>query len=227
MTETILVIAAHPDDEILGLGATIARHADDGDAVHTIIAAEGSTSRSLQRDTASHAKQLGHLHEAAMTAARILGSHPPRMLNFPDNRLDSLDFLDIVKPIEAIVSELRPNIVYTHHAGDLNIDHRILYEAVLTACRPLPGASIRAIYTFETASSTEWSPSQPFIPNHYVDAQRTWDRKIAALEAYATEMRPAPHARSVEAIEALAVWRGASVGLGKAEAFQTVRQIRC
>lgn len=227
MTETVLVIAAHPDDEILGLGATVARHVDDGDAVHTVIVAEGSTSRSLHRNTASHAEQLSQLHEAAITAARILGSHPPKMLGLPDNRLDSLDLLDIIKPIETIVSEIRPTIVYTHHAGDLNIDHRILYEATLTACRPLPGTQIRAIYTFETVSSTEWGPSQPFIPDHFVDVETTWSRKIAALNAYSSEMRPAPHARSVEAVEALAVWRGASVGLGKAEAFQTIRQIRC
>lgn len=227
MIETVLVVAAHPDDEVLGLGATLARHAAVGDAVHMIIVAEGSTSRSDRRDIVGHATELTQLRQAANAAALILGCRPPRMFGMPDNRLDSCDLLDIIKKLEAAVVEIRPTIVYTHHAGDLNIDHRILHDATLTACRPLSGSSIRAIYAFETVSSTEWSPTLPFVPNHFVDAEPTWQKKMAALKAYASELRPAPHPRSFEIVEALASWRGACVGLKKAEAFQTIRRVQC
>lgn len=226
MTQTVLAIAAHPDDDILGLGATLARHAEAGDHVHIVIAAEGSTSRSDKRDVASHAPALEHLRKAAAAAAKALGCKPPRMLGLPDNRMDSCDLLDIVKLLETIVSEVKPTVVYTHHAGDLNIDHRVLYEATLTACRPLPGSTVRAIYTFETVSSTEWSPSQHFAPNHFVNASATWQKKMDALRAYDVEMRRPPHPRSYEIVETLATWRGSTVGLDKAEAFQTIRQVR-
>jgi len=227
VTETILAIAAHPDDEILGLGATLARHAEAGDDVHIVIAAEGSTSRSDKRDVISHAPVLEHLKEAAATAARILGCHPPRMLGLPDNRMDSCDLLDVVKLLESTVSEIKPRVVYTHHAGDLNVDHRILYEATLTACRPLPGSTVRAIYAFETVSSTEWAPSLPFLPSHFVDAEPTWQKKMDALRAYDVEMQTPPHPRSLSIIEALATYRGSCVGLAKAEAFETIRQVQC
>lgn len=227
MTETVLVIAAHPDDEILGLGATVARHSAAGDAVHSVILAEGATSRDVQRDNGIRRVELMELQQSAANAAAVLGARPPVMLGLPDNRLDSCDLLDIIKKIDAVVGELRPSVVYTHHPGDLNVDHRITCEATLVACRPLPGSPVRAIYAFETVSATEWAPQRAFLPNHFVDAAPTWERKIAALSAYAAEMHPFPHARSVQAVEALATWRGSSVGLAKAEAFQIIRQLQC
>ncbi|MBS4047995.1 MAG: PIG-L family deacetylase [Alphaproteobacteria bacterium] len=227
MTETILVIAAHPDDEVLGVGATVARHAAAGDAVHTIIVAEGATSRDAQRNNAARVDELIALRQSAAEAAAILGTSQPILLGLPDNRLDSCDLLDIVKKIEAVVDRVKPSVIYTHHAGDLNVDHQIVHEAVLVACRPLPASPIRAIYAFETVSATEWSPQQTFLPNHFVDAGPTWQKKMAALSIYESEMRPFPHARSLEAVEALAKWRGSSVGLNKAEAFQIIRQLQC
>ncbi len=220
---TVLVVAAHPDDEVLGCGATLARLAARGETVHVLIMAEGATSR----DRAG-AGQVERLRGAAAVAAKALGVHPPRFAGLPDNRMDSIDRLDIVKIVEREVSELRPHSVYTHFGNDLNIDHRITHEAVLTACRPLPGAGVSAIHAFETPSSSEWAATQAgpgFQPNRFVGVEAHLPAKRTALLAYSDEMRPFPHARSMEAIEALARLRGAMVGLPAAEAFQTIRLI--
>ena len=221
---TILVVAAHPDDEILGCGATLARHADARDQVHILILATGLAARG-----AVEAGAVEALQDSARRAAQVLGAQAPRFAGFADNRLDGMDLLDIVKAVEAARDAVRPEIVYTHHGGDLNIDHRRTCEAVATACRPLPAASVRAIYAFETLSSTEWavpSAHAGFRPNHFVDAAAFLPAKLKALEAYASEMRPWPHARSVEAVQALATYRGASVGCAAAEAFEVIRELR-
>ncbi|MBP2316062.1 PIG-L deacetylase family protein [Azospirillum soli] len=226
MSETVLIIAAHPDDEVLGVGGTAARHASQGDDVHVLIMAEGVTSRSTIRNVEQHDANLSDLRQSAATAAGLLGTRPPRFTTLPDNRMDSLDLLDVVKQIETHVSEIRPTIVYTHHGGDLNVDHLIVHRATLTACRPLPGHVLRAIYTFETLSSTEWgSPDSgtPFQPTHFVNVSGTLAQKITALRCYEAEMRPFPHARSLEAVQALARLRGAQSGLAAAEAFGVIR----
>ena len=226
MTERVLVVAAHPDDEVLGCGGAVASHARRGDEVSVLIMAEGATSRATTQDEAE-AAEVAELRAAAREAAKALGVNPPRMLGLPDNRLDEVALLDVIKPIEDIVSEFAPDTVYTHHAGDLNIDHQTVHRAVLTACRPLPGSSVTAIYTFETLSSTEWGQpdaGETFIPRRFIDISSTMDVKLAALACYAGEMRPFPHARSTEAVRALAEWRGASVGMPAAEAFDVIRQ---
>jgi LmbE family N-acetylglucosaminyl deacetylase len=224
----VLVVAAHPDDEVLGCGGTIARHADAGDAVQVLIVAEGATSRQEQRDRGQAAEELSDLAAAAKAAGAILGAAGVELLDFPDNRLDSLDRLDLIKQIEARITRHQPQVVYVHHAGDVNIDHRRLHEAVVTACRPMPGQPVRRLLSFEVASSTEWQPpgSGPaFQPNWFVDISAQWPRKRQALEAYASEMRPWPHARSIDALEHLARWRGAQVGVEAAEAFCLLRQL--
>lgn len=159
---------------------------------------------------------------------RCWAPNPPRFLGLPDNRLDSLPILDVVQGIEEIVREIRPGIVYTHHGGDLNIDHRIAHQAVVTACRPLPDAATQALYAFEVPSSTEWSTAAigaPFVPTRHVDIAAQLGRKLEALSCYADELRPYPHPRSPEAIRALAQWRGATAGLDSAEAFVVLRQV--
>jgi len=224
----VLVIAAHPDDEILGCGATVARHAAQGCRVETLILAEGATARDNVRDSESRHADIKNLCESARLAAEILGAAPPRFGGLPDNRLDGLDRLDIIKMIEAVIAEVRPEIVYTHHSGDLNVDHRIAAEAVATACRPLPGVPLRAIYAFETVSSSEWGPSAGFAefkPTRFVDVMDHLQSKRRALACYDSEIRSFPHARSIESIEALARWRGASVGIQAAEAFQVIREL--
>jgi LmbE family N-acetylglucosaminyl deacetylase len=223
----VLVVAAHPDDEVLGCGGTMARHAAAGDEVRVLILAEGATSRRAKREPARDRDALAGLGRAAMLAAKRLGIAHTELEKFPDNRMDGVDLLDVVKAIESRVAKFRPEVVYTHHAADLNVDHRVAHQAVLTACRPLPGATVARILCFEVPSSTEWqSPAGGhFAPDWFVDISRTLQAKIKALQAYAGEMRPWPHARSLRAVEHLARWRGASAGLEAAEAFVLARAI--
>ncbi len=226
--QTVLVVAAHPDDEILGCGATMAKHVKAGDAVHVLILAEGVTSRDDKREKSSRKQALSALAKAAQAANNIIGVTSLTLLDFPDNRMDSVDLLDIIKPIEAMIQKLKPAIVYTHHAGDVNIDHQRTHAAVVTACRPTPKHPVKRLLFFEVASSTEWQPpgsAPPFVPNWFVDVSKTLPLKLKALEAYESEMRPWPHARSIEALEHLARWRGASVGCNAAEAFIVGRSV--
>ena len=220
---TVLCIAAHPDDEILGCGGTLARHAANGDSVHLVILAEGARARDTEGDD-----EVAALRRAAKNAARELGVHAPRLLGLPDNRLDSLDLLDVIKPIEAVVREVKPSTVYTHHGGDLNVDHRIAHEATITACRPMPGSPVKRIYSYETVSSTEWATAaigEAFMPNRFVDVSGFIDAKRRAIKCYQLEMRPFPHPRSVEAVDSLAKLRGSQAGIMAAEAFLTLLEI--
>lgn len=227
--KTILVIAAHPDDEVLGCGGTMARHAAMGDSVHSIILAEGITSRDKERNRDLHSEEFTILRSAAQKANDILGVKQLKLFDFPDNRLDSMDRLDIVKVVEELINNIKPDIIYTHHIGDVNIDHRRIHEAVLTAVRPIPGNHhVEELLYFETASSTEWmtAGSAPaFTPNWYVDIEKTLPLKLKALEAYEYEMREWPHARSIKALDYLAKWRGANIGVEAAEAFMLGRKI--
>jgi len=228
VTQSILVVAAHPDDEVLGCGGTIARHADAGDRVQVLIVAEGATSRQPHRDRGQANGALSALAQAAQEAGSVLGANSVELLDLPDNRLDSLDRLDLIKQIELRVAHYEPQVVYVHHSGDVNVDHRRLHEAVVVACRPTPGHCVKRLLSFEVASSTEWQTpgSAPaFQPNWFVNISAQWQRKHEALEAYASEMRPWPHARSLAAVEHLARWRGSQVGVDAAEAFCLLRNL--
>jgi LmbE family N-acetylglucosaminyl deacetylase len=221
MSKSILVVAAHPDDEALGCGGIMARHADAGDSVHVLFLTDGVGARGSSDAAAARR------NEAAARACALLGSEAPVFNDLPDNRMDSVPLLDIVQIVEAAVRRVGPAIVYTHHAGDLNVDHRIAHEAVLTACRPQPGHGVMAIYAFEVPSSTDYAGAADgrlFRPQRFVDIAAQWDRKRAALEAYADEMRPYPHSRSLGGVEALARWRGVSAGFAIAEALEVVRE---
>ena len=225
---TILVIVAHPDDEVLGCGATIAKWSDLGESVHILIMAEGVTSRDVVRNTNINHQELLLLKKSAEDARKVLGAVSTKLLNFPDNRMDALNLLDVIKEIEKEIDRLRPHTVVTHHSGDLNIDHRIIHEAVITACRPQPGHTVNRILAFEVVSSTEWQSTGSnaiFQPNLFEDVSITIDRKIKALKSYEAEMRKWPHARSLKNVEYLARWRGASVGCEAAEAFMLIREI--
>ncbi|MBI08031.1 MAG: GlcNAc-PI de-N-acetylase [Rhodospirillaceae bacterium] len=220
----ILVVAAHPDDEVLGCGGTIRRHADAGDTVDILCVCDGVSAR---RGSAN-SDALVERRMAAKQAANILGAQEPKFLDFPDNRLDEIPLLDIVREIEATIEGLQPKIVYTHFVGDLNIDHTIVSRAVLTACRPLKGSNIERILNFEIPSSTEWASPQPFnsfTPQYFIDIDHQLEAKLAAIRAYEMEIREFPHPRSVQAIKALAHWRGATAGLSAAEAFHVERLI--
>ena len=222
MTRNILVVAAHSDDEALGCGGTISRHVLAGDRVEVLFLTDGVGARGSENGKATTR------HLAAAAALDILGVHRTGNLDLPDNRLDTIPLLDIVKGVASFAESLSPDTIYTHHIGDLNVDHRIANQAVLTAFRPDPAQSVRSIYSFEVCSSTEWAfatVGKGFTPNAYVDISNTWERKERALSAYADEMRDFPHARSPEALRALAVWRGSSVGMQMAEAFVTIRHL--
>jgi N-acetylglucosamine malate deacetylase 1 len=226
--KTALVIAAHPDDEVLGCGGAIARMADEGWAVDILILAEGLTSREPVRDTGGQRANLDALGDCARRAAAILGARGVRLESFPDNRMDGVDLLDVVKCIEHEIERCRPQRVLTHHLGDVNVDHGVAHRAVAAACRPLPGASVREVLYFEVPSSTEWSGAHStptFCPSLFVDIGATLERKLRALAEYAGEMRPFPHPRSLAAVEHLARWRGASAGCAAAEAFEIGRRI--
>lgn len=224
----ILVIAAHPDDEVLGCGGTIVKHIDNGDKVHILILAEGVTSRDMERDRNSSIKDISKLKKAAHKAHKILGSNSIKLMDFPDNRMDSVDLLDVIKVIENEINKINPEIIYTHHSNDLNVDHRITHQAVFTACRPEPNTIVKKIYCFEVPSSTEWQDPMavtPFMPNTFVDISNTLDKKLSALKTYESEMKIWPHSRSIKAVDHLAHWRGASSGFEAAEAFTLSRNL--
>lgn len=210
-----LVIVAHPDDEVLGCGGTIAGHVGE---VGCMCVADGESARK-----GAKAAKIQERKTCAYEAARIMGSAIPSFLNYPDQRLDTFPLLEIVQAIEHVVAMYKPKVVYTHHAGDLNLDHRIVHQAAMTALRPMPGSTVKRILAFEVPSSTEWGTG--FSPNYFVDISSTFERKMKALQAYDAEMRAFPHPRSYEAIEALAKWRGATCGLKMAEAFMVMRWI--
>lgn len=223
-----LVVAAHPDDEVLGCGGTIARLARAGEVVHIAILGEGITSRYLQRQEANPAL-LEELAACAQQVANKLGATQLHLFRFPDNRFDSVALLDIVQVIEELVRQIEPEVIYTHHNGDLNVDHMITHRAVLTATRPMVGQSVKEIYTFEVASSTEWAfqqLEQPFRPNTFMDIAETLEVKLSGMALYESEARVFPHPRSQEALRANARRWGSVVGCQAAEAFQLVRAIR-
>lgn len=220
----ILIVVAHPDDEVLGCGGTMAGHVKQGDQVNVLILSEGVTARD---DHGEH-YEISQREQAAQKANDILGVTSLVLHDFPDNRLDSIDRLDVIKVIEKSINQIKPEVIYTHHSGDVNIDHRRVHEAVIAACRPQPGHCVRRLLFFEVASSTEWQPgtSAPFfMPNWFVDISKTLDLKMKALDAYTFEMRQFPHPRSLRALEYLARWRGAIVGVDAAEAFILGREI--
>jgi N-acetylglucosamine malate deacetylase 1 len=224
MTENVLVIAAHPDDEALGCGGTMARLVAEGKSVHVAFLADGITARPLP----DHAAELAKRRDMALNACQIMGCYQPVFFDYPDNRLDTVALLDLVQTVESLIERFNPQTVITHHHGDLNIDHQRVHQAVMTACRPLPDASVRRIWCFEVPSSTEWQTplsKHAFQPSLFVDISDTLAIKMKALQSYGGEMRPWPHSRAMGAVEHLARWRGASVGVDAAEAFMVARDL--
>jgi len=221
----VLVIAAHPEDELLGLGGTVRKLADAGKEVRAVILAEGITSRADRREDANQ-DELAALREDAEKAAGIVGYQSIDFCGLPDNRMDSVDLLDIIKTVSKFVEKYHPDTIFTHHHGDLNIDHRRTCEAVLTACRPVGEYGVKRIYAFETPSSTEWNYvySEPFTPNVYVDVTDTLEAKVDGMACYRSESTVYPHPRSGEALRALGRLRGSNVGFEMAEAFMLLRE---
>ena len=226
--KSVIVIAAHPDDEVLGCGGTSAKHFHDGDEVHVLILAEGMTSRDDTRNREARTDDIVHLKNMANQAHKLLGSTSVQLMDFPENRMDSIDLLDIVKVVENEINDKKPEIIFTHYNRDLNVDHRITHQAVFTACRPEPDSTVKKIYCFEVPSSTEWQTPQDyaqFMHNTFADISDTLQKKLSAQKSYESEMKPWPHSRSIKAVEYLARWRGTNVGFEAAEAFVLSRNL--
>ena len=226
MSPIVLVIAAHPDDEVLGCGGTLLKLARAGAEIHLAFLADGIGARNP--DPAQRQAELDQRRAAARAAADILGAASIHFDALPDNRLDSIPLLDLTQRVEALIARHRPTTLFTHHVGDLNIDHHRTHQAVMTACRPQSGHPVRTLLCFEVPSSTEWQPpgsGTPFTPNWFVDIGATLDGKLAALAAYAAEVRDWPHPRSREGVQYLARWRGATLGCEAAEAFMLARHL--
>lgn len=222
------IIVAHPDDEVLGCGATAARLTAEGMAVHIRILGEGITSRAVTADAADR-DAVARLRKDAAAAGARLGAASVEIAAFPDNRFDTVALLDVVHQVERWLNDLRPGAVYTHHPGDLNVDHAITARAVMTATRPQTGHPVREVYACEVPSATDWSFQRfapAFRPNVFHDVTATIDAKIEAMECYASERRAFPHPRAPEALRALAQRWGAVVGVGFAEAFELMRAVR-
>lgn len=223
--KNVLVFAAHPDDEVLGLGGTVRRMANEGVVLRAVIMAEGLTSRSATREEADKSR-LSELQADARRASEIVGYSSIDFCGFPDNRMDGLELLDVIKTVLNYVEKYAPDTIFTHHHGDLNIDHRITCEAVLTACRPMGGCDVQRIYAFETPSSTEWdyNYTEPFLPNVYFDVTDTLEAKVKGMACYRSESTAYPHPRSPEALRSLGRFRGSNVGFCMAEAFVLLRE---
>jgi LmbE family N-acetylglucosaminyl deacetylase len=217
----VLVVAAHPDDEVLGPGGTLRRHALRGDEVTAFVACCGTNLR-----YGSEAERK--LREASSAVAATLGFREIRLGDLPDQGLDTMTLTRIIGPLESLLDDVRPEILYTHYSGDINRDHRTLYEALAVAARPYSAPYLRKFISFETPSSTEWGPSAglpPFNPNLFVDVSDTLEDKIRAFSLYESEVRATPHPRSPESLRARAVTWGSVVGFSAAEPFHVVREI--
>jgi N-acetylglucosamine malate deacetylase 1 len=222
MSKIVLIVAAHSDDEALGCAGSMAKHVATGDKVHVLYMTDGVGSRQ------SNESNVDNRFSSAEKASKIIGVSTVENLDFPDNKMDSLPLLVVTQAVERKVKEIQPNVIYTHHIGDLNVDHQITHKAVMTACRPQPDGCVKEIYSFEVLSSTEWQTPGflTFIPNVFVDISEYIDIKREVLEAYSTEMRMSPHSRNIENAIHNASLRGHAVGVGYAEAFISVREIK-
>lgn len=222
-------MAAHPDDEVLGCGATIAKKAALGYEITLLILGEGATSRYKERDVKQSSTEIRNLRKNVLASAKILGIKSVEFGELPDNRFDSLDILDITKVVEGVKKKVSPDVIYTHHSADLNRDHQLTFRAVLTAFRPQPHEKNVSIYCFEVASSTEWqmpNSDNIFKPQLFEDVEGYIKTKIMAMEIYKSELRDYPHPRSLEAIKTYAQYRGITIGRKFAEAFEVVREMR-
>jgi len=221
--KSVGIIIAHPDDEVLGFGGIILRHIAEGDNVHILFLSTGLASR----DHNIKEKDLLGLKKVATNVSRVLKVKNTVFENFPDNKMDTVPLLSVVKKVESFISLYNINIIYTHYNNDLNIDHSIVSRAVLTASRPVPSSKVEKVYFGETLSSTEYAIfNKKFQPNTYFDIEKYLKKKLSIIDMYKDELRKWPHPRSKKIIKNLAELRGSEAGLKAAEAFILVRDIK-
>ena len=232
----ILIIAAHPDDEVLGMGGTIAKHTSQHDTVSIIYMATGITGRRELLESEYEIKnipkkiqedwqqEIGKLRQDANKSARLLKVKNVKFFDFPDNEMDGIHLLKVVKVIEKEIKSAKPDRIYTNHYGDLNVDHKVVYNATLVACRPT-NFPVKEILSFEVLSSTEWSYPYNFNPNHFINIEKYLGKKIKAMELFVNEIRKFPHPRSSENIKHVARRWGSVSGFNAAEAFELIRRL--
>lgn len=223
---SVLCVVAHPDDEVLGVGGTLARHAARGEPVHVCILSAGVSSR-YDDETEAEA-EIEQRRDGARRACDTLGASVS-FHGFPDNRFDDVALLDVVRTVESEIEEHEPSTVYTHHYGDLNVDHERTCRATVTSARPLPDSDVDRVLAFETLSASEWSVPRPdngFQPTAFVDVSEHLETKQAALAHYERELRDPPHPRSLETVRKNAEVWGAKAGVAAAEPFELLREVR-
>jgi len=223
MNNRILVIAPHADDEIIGCGATIAKHIDDGDDVFIVIATNAAYG--APEFYTEDAVQI--VRKEALNAHKLLGVKETLFLDFPAPALNAYPEYKISLKISSIIDKYKPSFLYIPHPGDIHQDHKAIYRASLVSARPQGNIKICNIYCYETLSETEWTPMQekPFVPNHYVNVTDYFNKKIEAMNCYKSQIKDFPHTRSIESFESLAKFRGSTIGVHKAEAFEVERQM--
>lgn len=218
----VLIVAPHPDDEVLGVGGTALTHLAAGDAVHVVICTRGEASR-------FGAAQVERVQAEARAAHEFLGVTGSTFLDLPAARLDTVPGTDINEAIGGVLAEVQPTILYVPHPGDVHRDHQLVFQSVMVCCRPIVGGAVRRIYAYETVSETDWyaAPITPaFVPNVFVDISAHIERKLAAFSLYASQIKPAPDQRSIDALRALSVTRGHAMGMTHAEAFMLIRELQ-
>ena len=224
----ILIFAAHPDDELLGCGATILKFKKNGFKIKTFFFGDGESSRKKNKKTID--ESVVKREKQALEVSKKAGFEKPAFQRLPDNKLDNVPLLEIVKFIEKQIKLNRPEIVFTHFENDLNIDHQIIYKAVMTATRPLSKTFVKKIYSFEIPSSTDFAlssnPKKIFNPNFFVDVEKTILKKLQLLKIYKNEIKKWPHPRSLKSIKNLSMLRGSQIGRKYAEAFILVRELK-
>lgn len=225
--KSALVVVAHPDDEVLGCGGTIAKMIQFGVDVRILFLADGVYSRGMNHNSVL-IDELSQRRTSALNACKILGTQSLFFGDFQDNEMDKYSLLTITQKVEKEIEDFQPDAIFTHHIGDVNIDHQLTHKAVVTACRPQKNCSVKSIFTFEILSNTEWqfaSNNLSFAPSYFVDISSTLNLKISALEQYSFEMREWPHPRSIRGAQVLANFRGSCIGTDAAEAFMVGRII--
>lgn len=226
MSYNILIVAAHPDDEILGCGGVVARLVSEGYCAYTLVLGKGITARFGSMEGYDNQNEIKELREQMYRANEMIGVRKVYVQDLPDNRFDSIPLLDIVKIIEKIKKKVKPDIIFTHYEKDLNIDHHITYKAILAATRPMQDETVKEIFSFEVLSNTEWNYPLSFSPDTFFDISKTINLKQKAAEEYRSEIKDFPHPRSLKGIELSAKLWGMKTGLKYAEAFKLVRMIR-
>ena len=222
----VLIIAAHPDDEVLGVGGTVAKLSAKDIECHLLIVTDGSSSQYRGSDKLEEI--IASKKRETQNCADILGFKSIHYGGLPDMKLDAVPHVEINQVIEKVIDELQPDTVFTHFWGDVNMDHQNVYKSTLVAVRPVLGQVVKELYCYRVPSSTEWTPNKEdtmFMPNYFVDIHQYADQKYKAFACYATELREYPHPRSVQYLRETDKAAGLRVGLLSAEEFVLLRKL--